>query len=429
MPCQPQRKIAKGCANPVRNFFKAVSASLCSLCVAVFGILGYGALRVPDSFYVTENQQPALEAPFQAGSKTAGLAGNASFRVGALSADTYDLQIRALGLFPVKTTKVTVSQRRYVVLGGTVFGIKLYTQGVMVVGVDAVTTASGPVNPAEKAGLKEGDVILKIEGEAVQRNKDVSAAVEKSGGAAMEFCIQRDEKEMTLQFTPALSAADNNYKAGIWVRDSSAGIGTLTFVDPQTKTLAGLGHAVCDVDTGETIPIAQGEAVQATVKGCYKSSGGKPGELVGVFMEDTIGTLLQNGDTGLYGVLENAVDANAKQTPVALKTEVQEGAAHILVTLDGVQAKYYDVELLRVYPNETTTKKNMVIKVTDAELIAQTGGIVQGMSGSPIVQNGMLVGAVTHVFVNNPQQGYGIFAQTMLESVDALYHGLQKRAS
>jgi len=227
---------------------------------------------------------------------------------------------------------------------------------------------------------------------------------------------------------PVQSAVDGKYKVGIWVRDSSAGIGTLTFFEKKTGIFAGLGHAVCDVDTGEIMPLAGGEAVEADIKGSYRGESGAPGELCGVFKNAVIGTLLLNNDTGVYGQV-SALRYENKQLPVAMSYEISTGSAQIIAEVNGDGEKYYDVEITKIYPNSDSHQKNMVIRVTDAELKKETGGIVQGMSGSPIIQDGMLVGAVTHVFVNNPEQGYAVFAQAMIDTVQELSGEGMKKAS
>jgi len=428
----------------MQHVFRALSCSLLALCAAFFSIIFYGISTIPDSFCVAQEELPQVELPFiatlvgtgdspilmeSAAAQTEdGDAANAALQtVQRAGAYEYDLNISVLKLFPVKTARVTVARRRYVVPGGQVFGIKLYTKGVVVVGIDSVTTAEGSQNPAAKAGLKEGDLILEVDGRAIERNREIAGLIEKSNGKELSFTVERDGKRLQILFTP-VKASDGNYRAGIWVRDSSAGIGTLTFFDAKTGIFAGLGHAVCDVDTGETMPISGGDAVEANIKGCYKGTGGKPGELCGVFSNRVIGSLLTNCATGIYGRFEPD-NVSQKPMPVALRHEVREGPAQLLTTVDGTEARLYDIEITKVYANEETHKKHLIVKVTDEALIEQTGGIVQGMSGSPILQNGMLVGAVTHVFVNNPLQGYGIFAQTMLETVDALLEEEYQKAA
>ncbi|NLB36038.1 MAG: SpoIVB peptidase [Clostridiales bacterium] len=340
----------------------------------------------------------------------------------------YEANIRVLNVFPVKSTKVTVSQRRYVYYGGSVFGLKIYTNGVVVVKIDEVSTEKGSKNPAAEAGLIIGDTIKKIDGKPVGKNDDVSAAIEGSKGKKLTLTVERNGKTLTLTLTPALSLADGKYRAGLWVRDSSAGIGTLTFYDSKTKVFAGLGHAVCDVDTGRKLPISGGDALKANINGCYKGTDGSPGELCGTFTSSQIGSLNINDNTGIYGICING-SLITKQIPVALTGEVKQGKAQIVSTIDENGPQYYDIEITKLYSDSSSVEKNMVIKVTDEELIRKTGGIVQGMSGSPIIQNGMLVGAVTHVFVNSPLQGYAIYSQTMLETADSLFYSHQKLAS
>lgn len=403
----------------MKRFFKILSVFALVFSIGIFSSIAYGCMELPDEYRVAAGNVPSVDMPiFSANAETSGKSISES--------GEYELDVTAFGVFPVKTAKVTVTQRRYVNVGGNIFGIRLYTKGVLVVGCDDVQTKDGTVNPAQRAGIKKGDIIVKIDGSPVGRNNDVAGAVEKSGGAAVELTVQRGNAEKTLSLVPAKSASDGKYKAGIWVRDSSAGIGTMTFYDKKSGIFAGLGHAVCDVDTGEKLLISGGDAVNACVKGCYKGENGNPGELCGVFTSGEIGELYENSDKGIYGSYTDLPPS--KELPVALRDEVKEGKAQIISTIDDGEPQYYDIEITKIY-SKTEQQRNMVIKVTDEELLQKTGGIVQGMSGSPIVQNGMLVGAVTHVFINDPTQGYAIFAQTMLEKADELTAQTQKAAS
>lgn len=336
----------------------------------------------------------------------------------SLTETEYATSVKLFNIFPVKSAKVKVSRRRYVVPGGSPFGIRLYTKGVMIIRIDEVTTSSGNVSPGKKAGLREGDMIISVDGVDVYRNRELSAIFSSSGGKTLKLVIERDSKRRELSFNPALCSEDNSYKGGLWIRDSTAGIGTLTWYDSTSGVFAGLGHAVCDADTGEIMPLSGGDAVEAEIKGCYKGSSGSAGELCGVFSSGTIGSLYINGETGVYGVMDS-FDENEKVVPVALKQEVKTGAAQIICTVDDGGEKYYDIEIEKVFTTDDT-QRNLILKVNDPELIEKTGGIVQGMSGSPIIQNGMLVGAVTHVFVDDPTEGYGIFAENMLETSQAV---------
>ena len=315
-----------------------------------------------------------------------------------------------------KAVQAAAEKRRYVGLGGDPFGVKLYTEGVLVIGVDAVETAAGPVTPGAAAGVRKGDVILSVNGAPVADTQSLIAAVAGSGGKPLELTVQRNGETLHLSLVPARTP-DGVFRAGLWVRDSAAGIGTVTFYDSAGGVFAGLGHGVCDADTGMTLPLAGGEAVAAEVEGFYKSSAGNPGELCGVFTDVPLGPLLYNGEDGVYGALLTA--PQTRMTAVAQRAEVKPGKARMITTIDADGPQAYEIEITRVFPADTPTR-NLTVRVTDPALLEKTGGILQGMSGSPIVQNAMLVGALTHVFVNDPTQGYAIFAQTMLETADRL---------
>ncbi|MBR7092316.1 MAG: SpoIVB peptidase [Clostridia bacterium] len=330
----------------------------------------------------------------------------------------YRAELRWLGLFPIKNASVRVVDTVTVIPCGTPFGIKLYTEGVLVVGLSDVDTPGGRHNPARAAGLKTGDVILSVFGTSLSSMQQLSAAVESSEGRTVTLRVRRDGIEFDVRFAPAFSVSEKCYKAGIWVRDSSAGIGTMTFYDLQTMRFAGLGHAVCDTDTGQILPISSGEAVPARIYEVIPGRSGVPGELRGGFEAGVIGPLTVNGPTGLYGLLEKK-PAYAAPVPVAMRQQVHTGAAVMLTTVEGTTPKSYDIEIekLRYADGEG---RHMVIRVTDPDLLAAAGGIVQGMSGSPIIQDGRLIGAVTHVFVNDPQRGYAIFAETMLDTLQEM---------
>ncbi len=315
-----------------------------------------------------------------------------------------------------KNLKSNESKRRYVGLGGDVFGIKLYTKGVMVIGIDFVTTESGNISPCAKAGIKSGDIITALNGSEVKSASQLIEAVERSGGEPIKLLIVRDEKSIELSLKPELSS-NGKFKAGLWVRDSSAGIGTVTFYDDRSGVFAGLGHGIYDVDTGKIMPLSNGEALKATVNGFYKSSAGDPGELCGVFSETVLGNLRVNSDSGIISTLYQP--SNAKLVPVARANEVKEGAAVMVATVDESGARYYDVQITKVYSAQDDSHRNMIIKIIDEELLKKTGGILQGMSGAPVLKDGMLVGAITHVFVNDPTQGYAIFAENMLDTVES----------
>ena len=229
---------------------------------------------------------------------------------------------------------------------------------------------------------------------------------------------RRQGQSYTTTLTPVQDAATGAYRAGVWVRDSSAGIGTMTFWDPQQATFAGLGHAISDTDTGADITLLSGEIVPVVITGCVSGTAGSPGELRGEFSSAAVGTVLANDTTGIYGHCAGGLAG--QNCPIAQPQEIALGEAELWTTISGSTPKRYTVRIERVNMTSSDPNRNLLIKVTDPDLLAATGGIVQGMSGSPIVQNGKLVGAVTHVLVNDPTRGYGIFATTMLEKADSL---------
>ena len=404
----------------MKRFFKSLSAVLTAASVFVFSAVVYGNGYFPDEIDVSAQGSEYSNGIYSVESKET---------VKALSFTNsdggYKATVKAFDMIPVKNVNVSSVKRRYVGVGGDVFGIKLYTKGVMVVKIDAVDS-NGEQSPARIADIRCGDSITHVNGSVLINTDDFISAIENSGGKELALTVERDGEKLLLKLNPTVSES-GRYRAGLWVRDSSAGIGTVTFYDNENMVFAGLGHGVCDVDTGKIMPLSGGEAVKATVTGFYKSSSGDPGELCGVFSETALGGLRVNSVTGVYGTLNNSADA--KQMPVALESEVKEGKAQIIATIDGEGPRYYDVQITKVYPASGSEERNLIIKITDKDLLARTGGILQGMSGSPIIQDSMLVGAVTHVFVNDPTQGYGIFAKRMLETQDRYFGEIKQEAA
>lgn len=339
----------------------------------------------------------------------------------------YPTQLRWLGVFAVKEASVRVVPETYVVPCGTPFGIKLYTEGVLVVGMSDVDTSVGQHNPARAAGIKVGDAILSAGGTPISSMKELATLIEQTDGKPLTLRLKRDGVIFDVRFSPAFSLSEKRYKAGLWVRDSSAGIGTVTFYHLETMTFAGLGHAVCDVDTRQVLPISTGEAVRARIYSVTASKKGVPGELCGGFENGSIGTLVHNGISGLYGFL-NQKPTYATPVAVAMRQQVQSGPAEIWTTVDGITPGRYTVEIQKIRYNDPSCK-DMIIRITDPELLRITGGIVQGMSGSPILQNGKLVGAVTHVLIDDPQKGYAIFAERMLETAQNIAKSNPQRAA
>ena len=387
----------------------------CSLLMAAIVTL---AGRMPEQFNVVEGSSLTLQGAVSVGAQRT--AEGRSVSAATLAAgSSYTASLKLFGLFPVKDVAVKVVDATSVVPCGTPFGIKMFTDGVLVVGMSAVDTPTGSYTPAKSSGIKVGDVIVSINGETVSSTEQVAQRVEESGGKSLTFKIRRDNILFDVQFVPAKSVNENRWKAGLWVRDSSAGIGTLTFYSPSSQVFAGLGHPVCDVDTGETLPLSSGEIVPAKIYSVNRGVSGTPGELRGGFEKGTLGNLTVNGETGIYGTLSNLPTRN-DPVPVAMKQQVKSGSAQVLTTIDGTTPKLYDIRIDQVRYNDSSPTRNMVIVITDQELLDKTGGIVQGMSGSPILQDGKLIGAVTHVFVNDPTKGFAIFAENMLKTAETV---------
>ena len=278
--------------------------------------------------------------------------------------------------------------------------------------VTDVNTAAGPENPAKAAGLRLGDRVIRIGSTATEDNDAVKQALEAAQGSAVEVVYVRSGEQRQTSLTPVWDASSAQWRAGMWVRDSSAGVGTMTFVDRQLGVFAGLGHPISDSDTGESVALRSGEIVACSIVGCTGGTIGSPGELKGKFLgTHALGSIGINGPNGVYGTLRTALPGETRE--LAFAQEVVPGEAEIWATTEGETPRAYKVRIEKV--NDADPRRNMILRVTDPALLAKTGGIVQGMSGSPILQNGRLVGAVTHVLVNDPTRGYGIFAQTMLE--------------
>ena len=342
--------------------------------------------------------------------------------------EEYNAELRLFGIFPIANATVTKVPEMYVQVLGNPFGIKIYSDGVMIVGMSAVDTENGNSCPAKNAGLQIGDVIVAIGGKKAVSNADVSKAAENSNGDSLSVTVIRNGNELTVWLKPELSRSEKKHKLGLWVRDSSAGVGTLTFYDPSSGILAGLGHGITDSSTRELVPAAKGQLVGAEVVGLQKSVSGDPGELHGRFTLSLLGNLLLNSECGVYGT-SKSVFATDRLYPVAMKQEVKTGEATVITTVSGGSPKSYSCKIEKIYFSASEESQDMIIRITDPELLSETGGIVQGMSGSPIIQNGKLIGAVTHVFVNNPEKGYAVFAEDMLETAQQISNKAKKEAS
>ena len=334
--------------------------------------------------------------------------------------------ISVAGVFVNNFTKteeaVQVVSEKVLVPGGQSVGIQMDVKGVLVVGLEEIETDDSVVSPGFTAGVQIGDMILSINGEDVYYAEDVSKIVNEvmsqSKACDLELRLLRKEEELTLKVKPVKDNSTGKYKIGIWVKEKIAGIGTLTFYDPENNVFAALGHGIYESRTGTLLGVGKGKLLRTEVKSIKEGKAGTPGEIRGIFYSDEkpIGKVLLNSGIGIYSEATEYSDfAMAEPIVMATREQVQEGDAYILTTLNGDKVERFDIKITGVNRQDKPDGKGLEIEVTDKKLLSYSGGIVQGMSGSPIIQNNRLVGAITHVFVNNPTKGYGIFAQWMVE--------------
>lgn len=400
----------------MRKFIKLSAILFSAAAMLLAGVCGFVSLRMPGTISAAED---GILLPETALPLTLSKCGESVKTVNAAPhAGAYEAQVKLFGIIPVKKVSVKNTRRQSVVLCGTPFGVKIFTDGVMIVGITEISAEGAMRSPAGEAGLLTGDIIETVNGTRVYKNGEVAEIIEKSKGEKMEMGIRRGREKMSISFC-AVHADDGTYKAGMWIRDSSAGIGTMTYIDPETGVFGGLGHGICDVDTGGIVPLSNGEVVGVALTGMTKSSPGSPGELRGFLADETVGNLKINNEIGVYGQV-TAQGYSKTLYEVAFKQEIRRGKAQIITTIPGSAPTLYDIEIDKINYDEKSKSKNLVVKVTDKRLLKAAGGIVQGMSGSPIIQDGKFVGAVTHVFVNDPTLGYGIFAENMLEAAETL---------
>lgn len=295
---------------------------------------------------------------------------------------------------------------------GHTIGIKLFAEGVVVIGLAEVDTGSAVLTPGADCGLQVGDVIEEANGKEVESSEQFAELLQCGG--VVELAVTRGEEALTLSAEP-VQGPDGTWRLGAWIRDSMAGIGTVTFYDPSTGTFGALGHGITDMDTGQLMPLGDGAVMSSSVKTVKRGTAGEPGELKGSFdLHHDLGELYANTDRGVFGTMDSCGLVSGEALPVAAAEEVRTGSATILSNVSGDGVEEYTIEIVRVL--DASGVQNLLIQVTDSRLIEQTGGIVQGMSGSPIIQDGRIVGAVTHVMVNEPTKGYGILIENMLQA-------------
>lgn len=340
------------------------------------------------------------------------------------------------GHFPIKAIDVNVIPEIKVIPGGQSIGVKLNTEGVLVVGHHLIETTRGQKSPGEFAGIEVGDMITKINGIKMHSMNEVSKFVQDAGESDKELNVEviRDSQAIQTIIKPEKAKGDHLYRLGLYIRDSAAGVGTMTFYEPKSKKYGALGHVISDIDTKKPVAVHDGQVMRSSVTSISKGIHGEPGEKLASISKDkdVLGSINKNSPLGIYGELHrNQLDNNLYDTPLPITTaaEVKEGPAKILTVLNDEKVEQFDVEIVSSINQDKPATKGMVIKVTDPTLLKETGGIVQGMSGSPIIQDGKLIGAVTHVFVNDPTSGYGCHIGWMLEEAGIHTGLLETKAS
>ena len=328
-----------------------------------------------------------------------------------------DLELSLFNVIPVKDITVNVIPKTTVIPLGKTIGMKLYTEGVLVVGMSEIEGR----RPYENSGIEAGDRIIEVNDTKITTADELTECVNTSNGKNIEIKYINDENEIISAEIEPAKISDNEYKIGLWVRDAAAGVGTITFYEPSTGNFASLGHGINDVDTYELIDIANGELVSAQILDIVKGQNGIPGEIRGSIENSIIiGNISKNTEFGVYGTISNTNALNidsSNEMEVADRSEITTGKAEILCELENGKTERYEIEIQKVFKDKNYDNKSMLIKITDEELIEKTGGIIQGMSGAPIIQNNKFIGAVTHVLVNDSKIGYGVFADLMIKQL------------
>ena len=375
-------------------------------------ILIYGTMKdhIPDEIFVYADEETDWETFFQepliSYDETVEVSQNGS----------YQIRCKWLGVLPLKTIKVHTVEKQEVLVSGSPVGIYMETKGVLVIDSGEITDREGIRRTPAEHIIQSGDYICEIDGKVLTGKRQLMQLVRENQGEPMELQVVRHQETIKLEMTP-VETEDGSYKLGIWVRDNIQGIGTLTYVEPD-GTFGALGHGISDTDTGERLEISDGDLYRADILSIRKGTAGTPGELRGVINyreENRIGTICGNSQYGIRGQMEpGKYTESMKKIPTGLKQEIQTGKAEIRCDIgDGIRE--YQCEILEIDSNARDTNKCFVLRITDDDLLSRTGGIVQGMSGSPVLQNGKLIGAITHVFVYDPTKGYGIFIENMME--------------
>lgn len=344
----------------------------------------------------------------------------------AMEPGVANLKVKLFGWIPLKTMKVEIVPSVRVTPGGHSVGVMLHSEGVLVVGQSIVEDNYGNrYNPAREAGIEVGDIILEINNRKVVNDEQVARIVNEYGtqGKMLKIRVKHNNRVSVKEVKPILCKETSRYRIGLYIRDTAAGVGTVTFFEPSTQRYGALGHVITDVDTSKPINIADGKIVRAGIQGIQPGKKGHPGEKIGMFIADKSfqGDIKKNCQFGIFGTLEKPLENPIYESlPVGYSDQIKAGSAEILTVLDGEKIESFKIYIEKVMPENRSSGKGMIIKVTDKRLLDRTGGIIQGMSGSPIIQEGKIVGAVTHVFINNPTKGYGCLIEWMLDECNII---------
>ena len=404
---------------------------LIAFCVVVFAFVGFVLLNIPfsklalagDVEFVTQQELLELSSknyfgPFiSATIKDTGVIDAVASR--QETDFSPEIEFKLFNLIPIKSSRIKVIKDDKIYASGQAIGLVLKTDGVLIVGSSPVLTADGEKDALSQGRLKIGDIIKSIENETVENVSSISKIIneDKNKGRELEIKLVRKNKEVVARVKPFYDIKDENYKLGVWVRDDASGIGTLTFIKKDNR-FGALGHPICDSDTKGKITLKEGKMYNCSILGVNKGKSGTPGEIKGLFMQNKgeQGVIEKNNDYGVFGNLkkDNNIVKNAVELEIGGRLSVKPGKAKIMCCIDLDKVETFDIEIIKTNFQNYSNDKSMVLRVTDEDLIKRTGGIVQGMSGSPIIQDGKIVGAVTHVFVSDPLKGFGVYVDWML---------------
>ncbi len=398
------------------DFFRKCAAVFLAAGLIVLIIAGFYAFALPDRFTVSQQDDFAVSTLFPVSAKPC----ERDIAAASYAKQTSKSTLMLFGTVPIKDVTTEKTERPMLVPCGTPFGVKLITNGVLVVGLQENCGKCA----AKQSGIRKGDIIMSIDGKTVCSNEDVGEVISQSGGKSCTVKLIRDGKQISTELEP--DSINGEYKAGMWVRDSSAGIGTMTFYDSKTGLFGGLGHPICDAEIQTPLPLSKGKTGKIKLSDYKKSKKGSPGWLSGDFVNSSnTGTVLMNTSYGVFGELYSPPEVSSDEIPLGFRQEIQNGEAEIYTSIDNSGPKKYKIKISNIDLTGTGSH-DFDIEVTDKELIDKTGGILQGMSGSPIIQSGRLVGAVTHVIVDDPKCGFAVFADRMYEQCGQIPHKMEK---